>query len=154
MALEALSGKPCSTVQIEFAWTSGPDMPAPVAVAWMSWSDGAVGPITTILPLKKSLGILPAYTSPNDTFWNVPAGNNFAATTPAQTLATHSGQISVISYSAPLGLLATGTPVTTRVWETSPARIAANICQSLKAPVLPTLWKEYLPDIPYTPVCG
>jgi serine/threonine protein kinase len=91
---------------------------------------------------------------PDVRFWNVPAGNNFAATTPAQTLATHSGQIAVISYSAPLGLLATGTPVTTRVWETSPARIAANICQSLKAPVLPTLWKEYLPDIPYSPVCG
>jgi hypothetical protein len=87
-------------------------------------------------------------------FWNVPAGNNFAATTPAQTLATHSGQIAAISYSASLGLLATGTPVTARVWEMSPARIAANICQTLKAPVLPTLWKEYLPDIPYTPVCS
>jgi len=86
-------------------------------------------------------------------FWNVPTGN-FAATTPAQTLATHAGQISVISYSAPLGLLATGSPGGTRVWETSPAQIAANICQTLKAPVLPILWKEYLPDIRYTPVCG
>jgi len=60
----------------------------------------------------------------------------------------------VISYSAPLGLLATGSPGGTRVWETSPAQIAANICQTLKAPVLPILWKEYLPDIRYTPVCG
>ena len=86
-------------------------------------------------------------------FWKVPA-RNFAATTPAQTLATHSGQISVISYSAPLGLLATDSSSAARVWETSPAQMAANICQTLKAPVLPVLWKEYFPDIPYTPVCG
>ena len=38
--------------------------------------------------------------------------------------------------------------------ETDPARVAANICQTLKAPVSSALWKEYLPDIPYTPVCG
>ena len=76
-------------------------------------------------------------------FWNVPPGN-FAATTPAQTLATHSGQVSVISYSASLGLLATGSPHATRVWKTNPAQIAANICRTLKAPVLPVLWKEYL----------
>jgi WD40 repeat protein len=86
-------------------------------------------------------------------FWHVPAGNDFAATTPAQTLATHSGQISVISYSAPLGLVATGAPNGTRVWDTNPARIAANICRTLQAPVRPILWREYLPDIPYEPVC-
>jgi WD40 repeat protein len=86
-------------------------------------------------------------------FWHVPPGN-FAATTPAQTLATHSGQISVISYSASLGLLATGSPVSTRVWDTNPAQVAANICRTLQAPVLPTLWKEYLPDIPYARVCA
>jgi WD40 repeat protein len=86
-------------------------------------------------------------------FWHLPPGN-FVATTPAQSLATHSGEIAAISYSVPLGLLATGTPGVTRVWETSPAQVAANICQTLKAPVLPTLWKEYLPDIPYSPACG
>ena len=63
-------------------------------------------------------------------------------------------QISVISYSAPVGLLATGAPGGTRVWDTDPSRVAASICQTLNAPVLPTLWREYLPDIPYTPVCG
>jgi hypothetical protein len=47
-----------------------------------------------------------------------------------------------------------GAQGSTRVWDTNPARVAANICQTLKARVLPTLWKEYLPDIPYTPVCG
>jgi WD40 repeat protein len=86
-------------------------------------------------------------------FWHVPPGS-FVATTPTQTLATHSGQISVVSYSAPLGLVATGAPGSTRVWDTNPARVAANICRTLQARVLPTLWREYLPDIPYTPVCG
>jgi WD40 repeat protein len=87
-------------------------------------------------------------------FWNVPPGDFNAATTPAQTLGTHGGAISALSYSAPLGLLATGSPYGSRVWEASPAQVAANICQTLKAPVRKDLWKEYLPDIPYTPVCG
>ena len=87
-------------------------------------------------------------------FWNVPAGNFNGATTPAQTLATHWGLISSMSYSAPLGLLATSSPNGSRVWETNPAQVAANICQTLKAPVREVLWQEYLPDIPYTQVCG
>ncbi|HXT88950.1 MAG TPA: WD40 repeat domain-containing protein, partial [Trebonia sp.] len=87
-------------------------------------------------------------------FWNVPSGSNFTDTTPAQTIATHWGAITVMSYSASLGLLATGTTIGSRVWDTEPARVAAHICQTLKAPVQPDLWKEYLPDIPYTPVCA
>jgi WD40 repeat protein len=92
-------------------------------------------------------------------FWSVPSGNftataPFTSTTPAQSLATHWGLISAISYSTPLGLLATGSPSGSRVWETNPAQVAASICQTLKAPVSPVLWKEYLPDIPYAPVCG
>ena len=86
-------------------------------------------------------------------FWNMPAGK-FTSTIPAQTLATHWGTIAAMSYERRLGLLATGSPSGTRVWETSPSRVAASICQTLKAPVSPVLWKEYLPDIPYTPVCG
>jgi WD40 repeat protein len=86
-------------------------------------------------------------------FWSVPTGQ-FTATIPAQTLATHWGSIAAMSYDARLGLLATGSPSGTRVWETSPAQVAANICRTLQAPVSPILWKEYLPDIPYTPVCG
>jgi hypothetical protein len=31
---------------------------------------------------------------------------------------------------------------------------AANISQTMKAPVSQVLWQDYLPDIPYTPVCG
>jgi WD40 repeat protein len=86
-------------------------------------------------------------------FWSLPTGT-FTSTIPAQTLATHGGAISAMSYSARLGLLATASPSGTRVWEANPAQVAASICQTLKAPVLPNLWKEYLPDIPYTPVCG
>ena len=91
-------------------------------------------------------------------FWSMPSGDftatPFSVTTPAQTVATHWGPVSALSYSAPLGLLATGSSNGSRVWDTIPARVAANICQTLKAPVRQVLWKEYLPDIPYTPVCG
>jgi WD40 repeat protein len=91
-------------------------------------------------------------------FWKVPAGHfssthPFTGTIPAQSIATHWGLISAISYSGPLGLLATGSPSGARVWDTNPARVAANICQTLKAPVRKAQWTEYLPDIPYTPVC-
>jgi WD40 repeat protein len=89
-------------------------------------------------------------------FWAIPPGAGktvFSATTPTQVIATHSGQISSVSYSAPLRLLATASPSGTRVWDTDPARVATRICQALKAPVRAVLWKEYLPDIPYTPVC-
>jgi WD40 repeat protein len=86
-------------------------------------------------------------------FWDVPPGDGFTATTPAQSIATHWGPIIAMSYSASLGLLATGSGIGSRVWDTNPARVAAHICQTLKAPVQPALWKEYLPDISYTPVC-
>jgi WD40 repeat protein len=89
-------------------------------------------------------------------FWTIPAGAGktvLSATTPDQAIATHAGQISSISYSAPLQLVATAAPPGTRVWDTNPARVATRICQTLKAPVRATLWKEYLPDIPYRRVC-
>ena len=86
-------------------------------------------------------------------FWTVPSGK-FNASIPAQSLATHGGLITDVSYSAPLGLLATSSASGSRVWETNPAQVAASICQTLKAPVNPSTWKDYLPDIPYAPVCG
>jgi hypothetical protein len=89
-------------------------------------------------------------------FWAIPPGAGktvFNAITPTQVVATHAGQISSIAYSAPLQLLATASSSGTRVWDTDPARVATRICQTLKAPVRATLWKEYLPDIPYAPVC-
>lgn len=58
-----------------------------------------------------------------------------------------------MSDSAPLCLLVTGSPSGSRVWDTNPARVAANICQTLKAPVNPHLWQEYLTGIAYAPVC-
>ncbi len=86
-------------------------------------------------------------------FWTMPAAAEFIVITPTQVVATHAGQIAAISYSAPLRLLATASPSGTRVWDADPARVATHICQTLKAPVRTSLWKEYLPDIPYTPVC-
>jgi WD40 repeat protein len=86
-------------------------------------------------------------------FWSLPAGD-FTVTIPAQTLQTHWGAVTALSYSARLGLLATASPSGTRIWLTDPARVAANICQTLKAPVTQAHWEDYLPDIPYTPVCG
>jgi hypothetical protein len=59
-----------------------------------------------------------------------------------------------MSYSAPLGLLVTGSPTGSHVWQTDPGQVATNICQSLHAPVSRGLWTDYLPGIPYTPVCG
>jgi hypothetical protein len=59
-----------------------------------------------------------------------------------------------MSYDPRLGLLATGSPSGSQVWDTDPSRVATSICQTLKTPVSTFLWKEYLPDIPYTPVCG
>ena len=37
-------------------------MTAPVGVAWMSWSEGAVAPMTTILPRKTLGGTSPSST--------------------------------------------------------------------------------------------
>jgi len=88
------------------------------------------------------------------THLNFSSTQPFTSTIPAQSIATHWGLISAISYSRPLGLLATGSPSGARVWDTNPARVAANICKTLKAPVRKVQWTEYLPDIPYNPVCS
>jgi hypothetical protein len=40
------------------------------------------------------------------------------------------------------------------LWQANPAAVAASICQTLKAPVQPHLWSDYLTRIPYAPVCG
>jgi WD40 repeat protein len=87
-------------------------------------------------------------------FWTVPSAAFNAVTIPAESLNTHVGAIASLSYSAPLGLLATASPLGSRVWQANPAQVAASICQTLKTPVSAELWREYLPDIPYTPVCG
>jgi WD40 repeat protein len=90
-------------------------------------------------------------------FWTVPANAQTKApptvTQPTQTLATHAGSIGSFSYSASTGLLATAQATTTRVWQTSPSVVAADICQTLKAPVQRNLWADYLPGLPYMPVC-
>lgn len=86
-------------------------------------------------------------------FWRVPSGKNWNVTIPVQAVATHAGLISAMSYSAPLGLLTTASPAGSRVWQTNPAQVATSIFQSLKAPVGQPLWTDYLPGVPYVPVC-
>ena len=44
------SGMRARTVAIAFAWTSGPGMPAPTGVFWMSPSSGSTAPTTTTFP--------------------------------------------------------------------------------------------------------
>ena len=56
------SGKPSRAVEIALAWISGPDMTEPVGVAWMSWSEGAVAPMTTTLSLNTRGGTFPSST--------------------------------------------------------------------------------------------
>jgi WD40 repeat protein len=94
----------------------------------------------------------------NVRFWTVPAhashSHLFHVTIPAETIATHAGLVSATAYSAPLGLVVTGAISGTRVWETNPGQVATSICQSLRAPVARGQWADYLPGIPYTPVCG
>ncbi|MCW2931355.1 MAG: hypothetical protein JWM19_2317 [Actinomycetia bacterium] len=86
-------------------------------------------------------------------FWRVPSGKNWNDTIPTQEVATHAGLIGAMSYSAPFGLLATGSPAGSRVWQANPAQVATSICQSLRAPVRQALWMDYLPGIPYNRVC-
>jgi WD40 repeat protein len=86
-------------------------------------------------------------------FWAMPRGGGNVSLSPDLTLATHGGGIGQVSSSDPLGLLVTAGTSVTRVWDTDPGTVAAGICQTLKAPVQPALWTQYLPGIPYMPVC-
>jgi hypothetical protein len=56
------SGSPSSTVAMAFAWTSGPGIPPPTGVRWMSPRRGSVAPTTTILP-RSSASCSPSSTS-------------------------------------------------------------------------------------------
>ena len=62
--LDDRSGKPRSTVSIEFAWTSTPDIGlAEADVVNTSLPIGAVTPTRTILPANAEAGTVPASTS-------------------------------------------------------------------------------------------
>lgn len=58
-----------------------------------------------------------------------------------------------VAYSASTGIIATASSVT-RVWQTDPGEVADKICSTLRAPVDPRLWTQYVSQYPYTPVCG
>jgi hypothetical protein len=66
-------GKPPRIVAIALAWTSGPGIPPPTGVSWMSCRSGSVAPTTTTRPRSLSVS-LPSRTSENDTLRTVPAG--------------------------------------------------------------------------------
>ena len=53
------AGARAATVAIAFAWISPPGISWSTGVWWMSWSDGADGPITTILSANADGGTLP-----------------------------------------------------------------------------------------------
>lgn len=57
-----------------------------------------------------------------------------------------------VAYSGSTGIIATAAKVT-QVWETNPQDVAASICPTLRAPVDPDLWNEYISQYSYTPVC-
>ena len=70
------SGRPCSAVQIAFAWTSAPGISSspPTGVEWTSRSVGAVAPTTTMWSRIMSAGTRPLTTSANETVGIVPGG--------------------------------------------------------------------------------
>ena len=86
-------------------------------------------------------------------FWKMPSGSNFDIISPAMAIPTHSGVIGSVAYSASTGLLATGSPTSSHVWQTNLSVVAKGICQTLKAPVRRSIWNDYLTGIPYSPVC-
>jgi WD40 repeat protein len=88
-------------------------------------------------------------------FWDVPppVAGGFDVTTPVQEVATHSGLIGAMAYSAPFGLLVTASTSVSRIWQTNLGQVATSICHSLQAPVSRTLWMDYLTDVPYMSVC-
>jgi WD40 repeat protein len=63
------------------------------------------------------------------------------------------GAVIAMSYS-PQGLLATSADEVAALWQTNPSQLAASICRMLKTPVSTLAWNDYLPEFPYTPVCG
>ena len=69
------------------------------------------------------------------------------------SITTGTQPILSVSYSAALGIIATATTVT-RVWQTNPGQVAADICRTLRTSVSSEVWTEYLYQVPYTPVCA
>lgn len=78
---------------------------------------------------------------------------NAANKTLTESIST-GGQISAMAYSGSLGEVATTIGAVASIWQTDPNQLTAGICRTLKAPANRTEWKDDLPGIPYTPVCG
>jgi hypothetical protein len=68
-------GVPRRTVEIAFAWISGPGIGSlPDETGCRSWKVEAQGPTTTILPRKKPGRVLPSRASEKETALNVSTG--------------------------------------------------------------------------------
>ena len=82
--------------------------------------------------------------------WNVPD----ATLTASFTASTNTNMLLSTAYSGRLGIIATADNIATRVWQVDPTQVAAAVCQTLHAPVSVHAWDRYLPEYPYTPICG
>jgi WD40 repeat protein len=78
---------------------------------------------------------------------------NVADRTVTASITASSREIPSMSYSSSPGIIATVDGRVTRVWQTDPGQVAANICQTLGAPVSRSGWSVFLPETPYVPIC-
>ena len=78
------SGRPCSAVQIAFAWTSGPDISRSrdVGVGWTSCSVGAVAPTTTMRSRSTRVSALPRESRRTRRSGSCPAGRGSRSSAP------------------------------------------------------------------------
>lgn len=76
-----------------------------------------------------------------------------ATRTLTASIGTDARGILALSYSGPLGMIATTDGSATRVWRTDPTTVAGQVCATLKAPLTQTEWSTYLPEYPFSPVC-
>ena len=80
--------------------------------------------------------------------WNVSQGTLEASITASTKT------ILSMSYSGSLGMIVTADAAVTRVWQTDPSLVAADICRTLRTPVPALDWKSYLPGVSYLQVCA
>jgi WD40 repeat protein len=70
------------------------------------------------------------------------------------TLTASTKSLSGMAVSPDGSIIVTRDSTSVRLWDTDPVRVATGICETLRTPVSPNLWKQYeLPPFPYTPIC-
>jgi WD40 repeat protein len=111
---------------------------------------GSTQTITSLAFSPNGQTLLAAGYEPTIRLWNVPTRSLVAAITTHGSGVTFAAEM---SYNGPTGMIATAGEVT-QVWQTDPDQVAADICGTLRAPVSQQTWHKYLPEYPYTEVCG